>query len=221
MHYRVWASIEGIDESYGRYFDHVVQGQGRHPAKLNTHAREISSDAAPDDLLMFLDGDAFPFADPRPLIERRLEEAPLVAVRRSENCDEQQPHPCFCVTSVAMWRDLQGDWSDAGNVLLRQLHATNTPWSPVTRSNSHDLHPLFFAIYGNTIYHHGAGFRVPLSSVDVERIGGPEAARDPARRQEVEATVNRNSEHSQRLLDRIERDDRDWLKEILGGSAGA
>ena len=60
---------------------------------------------------MFLDGDAFPIADPMPMIEEGLAQAPLVAVRRAENLDEPQPHPCFCVTTVGTWRSLPGDWS--------------------------------------------------------------------------------------------------------------
>jgi hypothetical protein len=122
---------------------------------------------------MFLDGDAFPIADPMPLIERGLAGAPLTAVRRSENADEPQPHPCFCVTTVGMWRSLPGDWtaghtwtgpygkpnSDVGGNLLRRLEATGTPWTPILRTNRVDLDPLYFAVYGGAVYHHGAGFR--------------------------------------------------------------
>ena len=84
---------------------------------------------------MFLDGDAFPIADPMALIEESLAKAPLVAVRRAENVGDPQPHPCFCVTRVGTWRTLPGDWSggftwrghrgklvtDVGGNLLRAL----------------------------------------------------------------------------------------------------
>ena len=55
---------------------------------------------------MFLDGDAFTIADPMPLIAESLARAPLLAVRRDENVEEPQPHPCFCVTTVGTWRSL-------------------------------------------------------------------------------------------------------------------
>ena len=145
-----------------------------HAAKLNSLAMEICSVASDDDLLIFLDGDAFPIADPMPLINDGLARAPLVAVRRAENANEPQPHPCFTVTTVGTWRTLPGDWtagytwtgvrgrptSDVGGNLLRQLELTGTPWVQVLRSNRRNLDPLYFGIYGDVIYHHGAGFAV-------------------------------------------------------------
>ncbi len=147
--FQVWTSLEGIDPSYGRYFDRVLEQQGLHAAKLNHLAMEVTHVAADDDLLMFLDGDAFTIADPMPLIEEDLAQAPLLAVRRAENVDEPQPHPCFCVTTVGTWRSLPGDWtagptwtgahgrptSDVGANLLRKLELSHTPWVQVLRSN--------------------------------------------------------------------------------------
>jgi hypothetical protein len=171
--YRTWTSLQKIDPSYASHFDHVVDQTGRHSDKLNHLAIEILAQAADEDLLMFLDGDAFPIADPMPLISEGLAKAPLVAVRRPENLGDPQPHPCFCVTTVGFWRRLGGDWSqgyrwlneegrlvsDVGGNLLRKLELTETEWVSVLRSNRHDLDPLFFGIYGDVIYHHGAGFR--------------------------------------------------------------
>jgi hypothetical protein len=172
--YETWTSLEQIDQSYAVHFDRVFEQHGRHPGKLNHLALEVSHEASDDDLLMFLDGDAFPIADPMPLIEQGLTRAPLIAVRRAENVNQPQPHPCFCVTTVGTWRSLPGDWSggptwpgaqggrvtDVGGNLLRELELTKTPWVEVLRSNRRDLDPLYFGIYGDIIYHHGAGFRV-------------------------------------------------------------
>jgi hypothetical protein len=138
---QIWSSLEHIDPSHGVHFDRIVQQRGSHAGKLNHLAMEISQEAHDDDLLMFLDGDAFPIADPMPLIEASLAKAPLVAVRRAENVDEPQPHPCFCVTTVGTWRSLPGDWTagptwpgggghpttDVGGNLLRRLELTKTP----------------------------------------------------------------------------------------------
>ena len=102
--YQTWASIEGIDPSYSASFDRVLEQRGQHAGKLNHLAREICHVASDDDLIMFLDGDAFPIADPMPVIAESLEKAPLVAVRRAENANDPQPHPSFCVTTVGTWR---------------------------------------------------------------------------------------------------------------------
>jgi hypothetical protein len=171
--YTTWTSLERIDPSYGKHFDHVIEQRGRHPGKLNHLAMEIAHVSPDEDLLMFLDGDAFPIADPMPLITEALAKAPLLAVRRAENVNDRQPHPCFCATSVGAWRELRGDWSggytwpghrgklvtDVGGNLLRALELNDTPWVQLLRSNGVELDPLFFGIYGDLIYHHGAGFR--------------------------------------------------------------
>ncbi len=171
--FQTWTSLQGIDPSYASYFDRVVNQAGHHAGKLNHLAVEISHEADDNDLIMFLDGDAFPIADPMPLVLDGLAKAPLVAVRRAENDGDEQPHPCFCVTTVDTWRKLPGDWSmgyrwrlsdgrqptDVGGNLLRILELSDTPWVDILRSNRVHVDPLFFAIYGEAVYHHGAGFR--------------------------------------------------------------
>jgi hypothetical protein len=184
--HQTWSSLEGIDASYAVHFDRILEQRGSHAGKLNHMAMEICQEASDEDLLMFLDGDAFPIADPMPLIEDALSRAGLLAVRRAENVDEPQPHPCFCVTTVGTWRALPGDWTagptwpgargkpttDVGGNLLRRLELRGTPWVQVLRSNRHNLDPLYFAVYGDVVYHHGAGFRTgELSPVD--RAGAP------------------------------------------------
>jgi hypothetical protein len=177
---------------YGAHFDRVIEQRGLHAAKLNHLAMEIGAEAEPDDLLMFLDGDAFPIADPMPLIHDGLSKAPLIAIRRAENAGEPQPHPSFCVTTVGTWRSLPGDWSagptwtgargtptsDVGGNLMRRLELSKTPWVQVLRSNGTNLDPLYFGIYGDAIYHHGAGFRTGELS-PAHRAGSPRPLRAP------------------------------------------
>jgi len=240
--YQTWTSLQGIDPAYASYFDHVVEQGGMHAAKLNHLALEICHGAAPRDLLMFLDGDAFPIADPLPLIEQALAQAPLVAVRRAENVDEPQPHPCFCVTTVETWRTLPGDWSagpmwpgargtpttDVGAGLLRRLQLTGTPWVQVLRSNRHDLDPLNFAVYGDVIYHHGAGFRggglspahragapAPLPAGRLPLLGVAARAIDHQRWRRWERGVERrNLRQAQEIYEKIRAGGSQWLAEL-------
>lgn len=223
--YRTWTSLEEIDPSYEEHFDRVVQQRGSHAQKLNHLAIEIAHEAAGDDLLVFLDGDAFPVADPLPLIERGLADAPLLAIRRSENYNDPQPHPSFCVTRVSTWRDLPGDWSqgfcwtgpggnvvtDVGANLLRQLELRDMPWTPVRRTNRHDLHPVFFGVYGDAIYHHGAGFRRPFCRADLV----PWVPAGTFVAPQVGGRIARNEQISKALYERIRGDDRSWLAELI------
>jgi hypothetical protein len=239
---QIWTSLEGIDDSFGASFDHVLVQRGAHAAKLNHMAMEIAADADDEDLLMFLDGDAFPVADPMPLIERGLAQAPLLAVRRAENFDEPQPHPCFCVTTVGTWRALPGDWtaghtwtgprgrptSDVGGNLLRRLQLSGTPWVPVLRANRHNPDPLYFGVYGDAVYHHGAGFRTgelsPVHRAQAPRplISGARQRSAPARllnRARFRLWERRYERHqvreSERIYRRIAAGDEDWLSELL------
>jgi hypothetical protein len=245
VEYQTWTSLEGIDPAYGRHFDRVLEQRGLHASKLNNLALEISQEASEGDLLMFLDGDAFPIADPMPLVSSALAEAPLVAVRRAENFDQPQPHPCFCVTTVGTWHAIHGDWcagypwparggrltSDVGGNLMRTLELSNTPWVQVLRSNHHQLDPLYYGIYGKVIYHHGAGFRtgglspahrsgpppLPLSHVPV--IGAAGKLLNGLRWRRWERDVEaRHVRQSQEIYDEIKAGGSDWLAELDGAA---
>lgn len=179
--YTTWASLEGIDHAHYSKFDVPFGLQGPHAGKLNFLAAVICEKADPGDLLMFLDGDAFPIADPVPMCRRAVVSSSLIAVQRVENYGDVQPHPCFAVTNVATWNDLNGDWSpgytwknrlgldvtDVGGNLLGALERGGHAWHALRRTNRRDLHPVWFAVYGDVIYHHGSGFRRPVSRLDL------------------------------------------------------
>jgi hypothetical protein len=180
----VWGSLQGISDKHHSKFDHVVPSEGPHAGKLNLMAQEVCAVAEEDDVLVFLDGDAMPIRPILPRIEEWLSRCELAAVQRLENDGDIQPHPCFAVTRVRTWQELHGDWSaghpwrtesgeqvsDVGGNLLRELERRGTKWLPLLRSNSVQLHPLFFGIYADAIYHHGAGFRRGHGRVVKQRI---------------------------------------------------
>lgn len=136
---------------------------------------------------MFIDGDALIIADPEPLLQSIGERYDLIAVQRRENLGDVQPHPLFAVMTVHTWRHLPGDWSpghswvndagervtDVGGNLLKAITRRNAAWYPVVRSNGRNIHPVWFALYGNVVYHHGAGFRAPVSRFDIDRLRVP------------------------------------------------
>ena len=49
--------------------------------------------------------------------------------------------------------------SDVGARVLKAVDEQNVNWRALLRSNKHDAHPLFFGVYDDVVYHHGAGFR--------------------------------------------------------------
>ena len=182
--YQVWANLAGL-EHHQNGVDRSFPAVGPHAGKLNLIAAEVAAVGAPDDLLMFLDGDAFPIADPMPVVREALSRVDLIAVRRDENLSDPQPHPCFAVTRVGTWSALGGDWSaghpwssvrgresllasDVGGNLLRLLQLHGKSWQALTRTNRTNVHPVWYGIYGGVVYHHGAGFRTAVSRWDLQ-----------------------------------------------------
>lgn len=241
--FRVFASLEGIDREYRKQFDAVIPSKGGHAGKLNLLASAILRKADPDDLIVFLDGDAFPIADPIRPLRQMLDRSALAAVCRTENDGDRQPHPSFCGVTARTWKELPGDWStgwcfkkyrtDVGANLLYLLESTGTPWAPILRSNRRNLHPVLFGIYGGFVYHHGGAFReVAVTRVDPQpprdRGAGTKRRGIPARyrrahgdqdeREERERFLrgvsDRNKELSRRVFDDIKADP-DFFRKLL------
>ena len=170
--YAVYASIEGLNLEEGSSFDRVIISSGSHAEKLNELADLICKEASDEDYIIFIDGDCFPINDIDVEICKMVDDHQLIAVKRVENFGDQQPHPCFCMTTCGLWRSIKGDWkegyawsktrhyrwTDVGGNLLAKLDQHQINWLPLLRSNLTNYHPLYFGIYGDLVYHHGAGF---------------------------------------------------------------
>jgi hypothetical protein len=180
--YRVYGWLNNVlPESSESFYYACSEPVNSHAVKLNILADVIYfSSNRDDDILIFLDGDAFPIGDIESLVKDKLSGYKLIAVQRLENNGDIQPHPCFCATTVSFWKSIKGDWkrgyrwqnregqwvTDIGGNLLQQLRERGVEWYPLLRSNRRDLHPVFFGAYERVIYHHGAGFRDALTRFD-------------------------------------------------------
>lgn len=186
--FRVFGALNGInDASLWKRFYFAEDMEGGHPEKLNALAEVIAAQSDPSDVLIFIDGDAFPVQKMLPWLTDALERHPLVAVQRREILDDRRPHPCFCVTTVGFWQEIEGDWrrakwvapdgrlhDDVGSRLMLELERRGIAWEPLLRTNTKHVHPVWFAVYGHRLYHHGAGFRPPISRVDIDKAySGP------------------------------------------------
>lgn len=180
--YRVYACLDHVDRRHFGKFDHAEHRGERIAPEYEHLARVISEQADPDDWLVFLHGDTIPIADWVPALREAMERVPLVGIRRDENLGEPHPHACFTVTTPRFWNELGASWrrgpewigttgratTDLGAELWRQLEKSGIAWEPILRSNRRDIHPLWFGVYGDVVYHHGAGFRLPISRVDAD-----------------------------------------------------
>jgi hypothetical protein len=189
--YDAYAFLNDLDQDHSSKFAYSSNEPIEdHATKLNLLADIACLRATTDeDILIFTDSDAFPITDLREYLPRELDEYPLVAVQRLENLGDPQPHPCFCFTTVGFWRKIRGDWhagfqwknslgemvTDVGGNLLVKLEKEKIRWKPLMRSNKTNLHPLWFGVYGDIVYHHGAGSRNPVSRLDAASVEGKAA----------------------------------------------
>jgi len=182
--YRLYVSYSGIPSHFFSdcYFS-IEEDIRDHATKLNRLADYVSRDPSSlsSDILIFIDGDAFPIAPIASSLAEHLKRAPLIAVRRDENHGDRQPHPSFCATTLGFWTALPGDWrsgptwlnkagkpvTDVGALLLERLQEKGNEWTPMLKSNPPKLHPVFFSVYERLVYHHGAGFRRKVSRADL------------------------------------------------------
>ncbi len=206
--YRTYACLGHIDRRLHSRFDYAIDHRGYINENLDHLAEVICSDAADGDLIAFMHGDTFPVAPLVPRLAELLGEHALVGARRDENLGDPAPHACFTATTVGFWKEIGGHWGqgpgywvapigrvvrEIGGELLRKLTAAGVDWHPLLRSNRRDLHPLWYGVYGDLVYHHGAGFREPLSRID--------AALAPPRRQPLARyrALRRQARESERL----------------------
>jgi hypothetical protein len=172
--YRVYAWLDAdIMDNAPKFFYATDIPLKEHELKLTLLGDLVAHAAEPDEMIVFIDGDAFPIAPMVPFLREKLASYPLVAVRRDENNGDPQPHPSFCATTAGFWRELPGDWrrgykwrnrqgdnvTDVGGNMLGLLQSKGIDWYPLLRTNKVNPHPLQFGVYGDLIYHHGGGFR--------------------------------------------------------------
>jgi hypothetical protein len=186
--YRTYASLDGLKPRDGEPFDvaldHTGVGRGLGTAatieaKLDLLTARMVEDAEAGDPIVIVHGDTLPLPDWTPAMRALLEQHGFAGVKREE-IGEPIPHWSFCATTAGLWSSLGSDWShgpvhwdfaghwvtDTGATLLEALEREGVPWKPLLRSNVVNLHPLWFALYGDLVYHHGAGFRPPMSRLD-------------------------------------------------------
>jgi hypothetical protein len=250
--YRIYAFLNDVPGDHRDAFFYSSKERIKdHATKLNLLCDVIRFAGDPDDVLLVLDGDAFPVAPISPLLEERLAQHRLIAVQRLENNGDPQPHPCFCATTVGFWTQVGGDWhngyewagrggepvTDVGANLLEALEREGVDWYPLRRVNRVNLHPLFFALYGDEeqrplVYHHGGGFRAGSGRVTLA-LAGEDALRESRRarlfdrlprkgplgalrrryhpvKQLRQRLAAETTQASQRMFARIQHDDEFW-----------
>lgn len=175
--FKIWTFSDKIPEvekdkklDDSMYYFCEESGEWNHRIKLNRLADLISNEAQNDDIILFLDGDAWPIAPIDNVIKETLDEFSIGALIRTEN-GERHAHPCFMFTKVGFWNENKLNWKggeingkkyDVGYI-THVLNSKKLKWRKFNRTKGLTSHKVFFSIYGDIVYHHGAGFRSPVS----------------------------------------------------------
>ena len=178
--YKVWAYCNRFDISPHRHKFHFCENfkhsekipkrqlSENHWTKLNSLTQVVLNDAdtQDDDLLIWLDSDSFPIKNVNDYVSEKISKYPLIAINRVENAGDVIPHPSFTSTSVSFWKRHKLNWSgvpngkfgtkDSGGELHMYLLNNNIEWYKLLRTRSLTEHPVWFTIYDDLIYHHGA-----------------------------------------------------------------
>tara|TARA_B100000900_G_C20502488_1_gene684375 strand:- start:217 stop:1002 length:786 start_codon:yes stop_codon:yes gene_type:complete len=141
----------------------------------------VKENLSKDDLIMFIDSDAFLIGDISKLSDK-INTFPFMAVvdgNHETNPNLLTPHPMFYLFKAEYFLesnldsyakkkigDPAGNWW--GSILL-WLKENNLNYHPLHRTNKVNLHPLYFAIYEDIIYHHWAGSRKMITAADRRR----------------------------------------------------
>jgi len=188
-----------------------------------------------DDLLVFTDCDAWPIKDNwSKEIREHLEKHAVVSIQRRENPEpllkeeyKPYPHASFYVMKAKVWQENYGypnglSWSLNPSLTISTMGPTMKVWLeskgltsyPLLRTNVIDIHPLYFGVYGDLVYHHGAGTRLKYDSADIWLRTGLNPSTDLDLR--YPSIPSFNSKVSELVLDEITKDDRFVSVYLLG-----
>lgn len=181
--YKVWTYCDGFDITPHRHKFHFCENfkhskkianrgmSKNHQIKLNSLTQVVLNDVdtQDDDLLIWLDSDSFPIKNVNDYVSKKISKHPLIAINRVENSGDVIPHPSFTSTTVSFWKRHKLNWNgipggkfgkeDSGGELYMYLLNNNIEWYKLLRTWSLKDHQIWFTVYDDLIYHHGAGSR--------------------------------------------------------------
>jgi|TARA_Y100000289_G_scaffold39202_1_gene38653 hypothetical protein len=156
--------------------DGGMSGSYDHATKLDNLFKVVAEDEGTkdDDVVIFLDSDAFPIDNVNEYVKSKLQSYIFCAVHRPEIIKCPIPHPCFAFCTMDFWINNNFSWMppdftravksctyDTGGKVLSDLQRNNIEWLRIKRTNRSSIyyHPVFFSSYDNIVYHHGASSR--------------------------------------------------------------
>ena len=146
-------------------------GSRNHWTKLDKLTNLVlDTEAEDEDVLVWLDSDSLILKPLQEYTALKLKDYNFIAVQRPENRGDLIPHPSFAFCKAKFWRENNLSWRgevgnisngrlDSGGFLLNFFNKNHENWFKMQRTKSLTKHDVWFTIYDNFVYHHGAGSR--------------------------------------------------------------
>lgn len=141
-----------------------------HFEQVNLLAENLIPNIGDDDIILFLDCDAFPCVEGWDIkVKKYLQDHDVVGVYRKEdvgiNADyDNIPHLCFFATTKKTWVESRLLWAldnyqNPQVGMKKKIEAASLKVKKLHRTNLFDAHRVCFGIYGDLIYHHSCAVR--------------------------------------------------------------
>jgi|ETNmetMinimDraft_4_1059912.scaffolds.fasta_scaffold33983_2 hypothetical protein len=217
------------NEHKDKYFC-CLQGKVGEKSHATDGRREILSvvrgNLSEEDIIMVIDSDAFLINDISKLINK-LESHPFIAAEEPNHEVDitfRTPHPMFYLFPAEYLLKGSLDWNMSHSIsnaksrgnwwggILNWMDENNIEYYPIRRTNVVNLHPLYFAIYEDVIYHHWAGSR--------RMITAPDRRRHEQTKEPLDAIAEENHNLSEQVFEQIVQQKEDFMNYLLGKYKG-
>ena len=158
---------------------HIHKGGNYHPTDGNRHIFPvIKQNLEAGDIVIRIDSDAFFVDDVNEKFVDKVINKKFLAMYEPEHewdLNYIAPHPAFYAfrgeylnqgLDAAMSEMVEDGHSNWWGLLMNWYKENKIDWYPLKRSNQINLHPIYFGIYDNLVYHHFAGSRDKVTRVD-------------------------------------------------------
>ena len=223
--YKVYTRLGENFDKHKDKFDGALEGKGHWTESMGVLLDFIHQNAKPNDKVLLLDSDAFPIKPISSFMNEKLKDYPFVSCQEPEHeIDNTRkiPHPMFMLFEAK--HILEGDLEPYLNTIID--HGTGTWWDgvidwlsknnydyyPIERSNQVNLHPLYFGVYENMIYHHWAGSRKMITRPDRRRVAKSG--------EDIEIIAEENHKMSESVFEQIESQIDTFMNYLMGNYEG-
>ena len=229
--YSVYSHME--TDTYKKWEDKwdifLVKEQGKHEHKsgkfhlTDGHRAiipEILKNANSDDIFLRLDSDAILIDNIDESFIEKVNKHKFIAIKEPQHewdTTYHTPHPSLWTFPIAflntelshrMSELLEDGHSNWWGGVVRWLYENSIEWYPLERSNKINLHPLYFGIYGDLVYHHWAGSRDMITRPDrklAEQLG-----------KSIEQVRDENAELNDKIMEQLNIQSDIFIKYLKG-----